>query len=106
MSVAAPVGHTGCVLEFLFLLFVASVLGSIGAGIAGRRELGCLTSIAVGFVGAMLGRWGADELGISDIWVLTIRDTRIPVFATIVGAAVFIAVLNLVSGRGRSGAED
>ncbi len=93
-------------LEFLFLLLVAAVLGSVGAGIAGRRELGCLTSIAVGFVGAMLGRWGAEQLGISEIWVLSIGDTDIPVFATIVGAALFIAVLNLVSGRGRSAGED
>ena len=68
---------------------------------AGTRQLGCLTSIAIGFVGAMLGRWGAERLGVSEIWVLSIGDTDIPVFATLVGAALFVAVLNLISGRNR-----
>ena len=88
-------------LEFLFLLLVASILGSIGAAIAGRKQLGCLTSIAVGLVGAMLGRWGAERLEIQDIWTITIRDQSIPVFSTLVGSALFIAVLNLLSGRPR-----
>jgi uncharacterized membrane protein YeaQ/YmgE (transglycosylase-associated protein family) len=88
-------------LGFLFLLLVASILGSIGAAIAGRKQLGCLTSIAVGFVGAMLGRWGAQRLEIQDIWTITAGDQDIPVFSTIVGAALFVAVLNLISGRNR-----
>ena len=88
-------------LGFLFLLLVASILGSIGAAIAGRKQLGCLTSIAVGFVGAMLGRWGAEQLEIQDIWTITAGDQDIPVFATLVGAALFVAVLNLLSGSGR-----
>jgi uncharacterized membrane protein YeaQ/YmgE (transglycosylase-associated protein family) len=88
-------------LEFLFLLLVASILGSVGAAIAGRRQLGCLTSIAVGFIGAVLGRWGADRLEIEDIWTISLSDQDIPVFSTLVGAAVFIALLNVISGRNR-----
>ena len=88
-------------LEFLFLLLVASILGSIGAAIVGRKQLGCLTSIAVGFIGAMLGRWGAEQLEIQDIWTITISDQNIPVFSTLVGSALFVAVLNLISGKPR-----
>lgn len=88
--------------EFLFLLLVASILGSIGAALAGRKQLGCLTSIAVGLIGAMLGRWGAQQLEIQDIWTLTIRNQDIPVFSTLIGSALFIAVLNLISGRERT----
>ncbi|MDJ0960276.1 MAG: hypothetical protein QNJ88_06430 [Acidimicrobiia bacterium] len=88
-------------ISFIVLLIVASILGSIGAAIAGKKETGCLVSIALGFIGAMLGRWISQQLEFSDIWTLTIRDTEIPVFWTIAGSALFVAVLNLLSGRGR-----
>jgi len=89
-------------ISFFFLLVVASILGSIGAAIAGKRETGCLVSIALGFIGAMLGRWISQQLELGDIWTLDIRNTEIPVFWTIAGSALFVAVLNLISGR-RSG---
>ncbi len=87
-------------ISFLFLLLVASILGSIGAAIAGKKETGCLVSIALGFIGAMVGRWISQQLEFRDIWVLDIRDTEIPVFWTIAGSALFVALLNLISGRG------
>jgi uncharacterized membrane protein YeaQ/YmgE (transglycosylase-associated protein family) len=86
-------------ISFIVLLVVASILGSIGAAIAGKKETGCLVSIALGFIGAMLGRWLSQQLEFSDIWTLTIRSTEIPVFWTIAGSALFVALLNLLSGR-------
>ena len=38
-------------LGFLLLLLIASICGSIGAAIAGHSSRGCLTSIALGFIG-------------------------------------------------------
>lgn len=84
---------------FLFLLIVASVLGSIGAAIAGKREQGCLISIAVGFIGALIGRWLASLSGIDDPFTFTLSGTEIPVFFTVAGAALFVALINLLSGR-------
>lgn len=89
-------------LSFLFLLVVASILGSIGAAIAGKREQGCLISIAVGFIGALIGRWLASASGIDDPFTWTISDTEIPVVFTIAGAALFVALINLLSGDRRS----
>ncbi len=86
-------------LGFLFLLVVASILGSIGAAIAGRKQMGCLGSIATGFIGALLGRWLEQQLDLEDPLVLTIRDTRMPLIFTIAGAALFVALINLISGR-------
>lgn len=86
-------------LSFLFLLVVASILGSIGAAIAGRKQMGCLASIATGFIGAVLGRWLEQQLDIDDPLVLTIRETRMPLIFTIAGAALFVALINLISGR-------
>ena len=43
--------------SFLLLLLIAALSGSIGARIAGREGMGCLASIALGFIGALIGRW-------------------------------------------------
>ena len=86
-------------ISFLLLLIVAAVLGSIGAGLTGRRQTGCLASIALGFIGALIGRWLAQQLEIADPFTVTIRETEFPLLFTIIGAALFVAVLNLVSGR-------
>jgi uncharacterized membrane protein YeaQ/YmgE (transglycosylase-associated protein family) len=83
--------------EILLLLIIASIAGSIGASLAGQKGLGCLTSLALGFVGALLGRWLAEQLDLPLMW--TIRD--FPVIWSVIGAALFVAVLNLISGRGR-----
>ena len=50
------------VLEFLLLLVVAGVSGSIGQAIAGYTRGGCLASIALGFIGALVGVWLARAL--------------------------------------------
>jgi uncharacterized membrane protein YeaQ/YmgE (transglycosylase-associated protein family) len=85
------------VFEFLILIVIASIAGSVGASLAGRKGLGCLTSLALGFVGALLGRWLAEQLDLPLLW--TIRD--FPVIWSVIGAALFVAVLNLISGKGR-----
>jgi uncharacterized membrane protein YeaQ/YmgE (transglycosylase-associated protein family) len=87
------------VISFLLLVLVASILGSIGAALAGRRQTGCLASIALGFIGALIGRWLATQMEIDDPFTFTIRSTDFPLLFTIVGAALFVAVLNLISGK-------
>ena len=42
-------------MELLILLIVSAVCGSIGMAIAGFSRGGCLTAIALGFVGALIG---------------------------------------------------
>ena len=41
----------------LILLVIAAVCGAIGRAIAGGTHGGCLISIALGFIGALLGSW-------------------------------------------------
>ncbi|MBD3410728.1 MAG: hypothetical protein GF419_11045, partial [Ignavibacteriales bacterium] len=48
-------------IEFLVLLLVASIAGSVGRALAGYSHSGCLLSIVVGFIGAFLGEWIARE---------------------------------------------
>ena len=81
--------------SFLLLLLIAAISGSIGARIAGHRADGCITSIAIGFIGGLLGQWlaGQFDIGLGP----TIRD--FPILWAIIGASLFVAVINLISGR-------
>lgn len=86
--------------ELLLLLLVAGIIGSIGQAIAGFERGGCLVSIGVGFIGALLGAWLGRELGAGDLFVLEVGGTSFPVVWSIIGAAVFVAIIRLIS-RGR-----
>ena len=82
-------------LGFFILLFVAAVCGSIGTSIAGNPPKGCLTSIVLGLVGALIGSWISRELGIKDF--LTIQG--IPILWSIVGSALFVALIGFLTGK-------
>lgn len=86
--------------DLLLLLLVAGIIGSIGQAIAGFERGGCLVSIGVGFVGALLGAWLGRQLGAGDLFVLEVGGTSFPVVWSIIGAAVFVAIIGLIS-RGR-----
>ncbi len=85
------------VFGFFILLLVAAVCGSIGASIAGYSPRGCLTSIVLGLAGALIGTWMSRELGVKDF--LTVQ--RIPILWSIVGSALFVAIIGFLSGRKR-----
>lgn len=86
-------------LGFLALLVVAGICGAIGQAIVGYSRGGCLVSMAVGFIGALLGSWLAGLLGLSDLLVLHIGGESFPVIWAIIGSALFVAVLSLIAGR-------
>jgi uncharacterized membrane protein YeaQ/YmgE (transglycosylase-associated protein family) len=85
----------------LLLLLLAAVAGALGQAIVGYSAGGCLVSIALGFVGALLGGWLAARLGLSEPFPITIEGQPFPLIWSIVGAALFVAILSLVSGRRR-----
>ncbi len=82
-------------LGFIILLIIASICGSIGARIAGYSSTGCLTSIILGFIGALIGTYLSRELGIKDF----IYFHNIPIFWSIIGSAIFIAIIGFLSGH-------
>ena len=83
--------------DLLLLLLVAGIIGSIGQAIAGFERGGCLVSIGVGFIGALLGAWLGRQLGAGDLFVLEVGGTSFPVVWSIIGAAVFVAIIGLIS---------
>ncbi|QDU63106.1 Transglycosylase associated protein [Planctomycetes bacterium Pan216] len=85
------------ILDLLLLLVIAGVCGSIAQALVGVSRGGCLVAIALGFVGAVLGRWLADALNLPEIAEIG----GFPVVWSIIGASLFVAVLSLIAGRRR-----
>jgi len=85
--------------SFLVLLVIAGVCGAIGRGLAGYSHGGCLGSIALGFIGALLGVWIAHALHLPEVFVVVVDRERFPVLWSIVGSALFVAVLSFITRR-------
>jgi len=84
-------------LGFLALLIIAAITGSIGQAIAGYSLGGCLVSALVGFVGAWIGMWLSTQLGLPELLTISIQGEPFPVIWSILGSALFTAVLGLMS---------
>lgn len=83
--------------QFLFLLVVAAICGSIGQSLAGYSLGGCFVSIIVGFIGAWVGPWIAEQLELPIFYTLTIGDKEFPVVWSIIGSAVFSIIIGAIS---------
>jgi uncharacterized membrane protein YeaQ/YmgE (transglycosylase-associated protein family) len=88
-------------LDFAILLLVAAVCGAIGQALAGYSVGGCITSILVGFVGAVIGTWIAGTLGLPEIFAINIAGRSFPIVWSVIGSALFVALLALLT-RGRA----
>ena len=87
--------------DLLLLLLVAGVCGSLAQGLSGYSHGGCLVSIALGFVGAIVGTWLAHLLGLREILAIPFGGESFPIVWSIIGAALFVALLNLLRPRRR-----
>lgn len=83
-------------LSFLLLLIIAAICGAIGQSIAGYNLGGCIISIVVGFIGAWLGLWIAEEFRLPLIWTVTISGKTFPIVWSIIGATLFSLIIGLV----------
>jgi uncharacterized membrane protein YeaQ/YmgE (transglycosylase-associated protein family) len=70
-----------------------------GKALAGGAQGGLVVSIALGFVGALLGPWVARQLNLAEPFMLHVSGQTFPIVWSIIGAALFVALLHLVSGR-------
>jgi uncharacterized membrane protein YeaQ/YmgE (transglycosylase-associated protein family) len=84
-------------LEFLLLLLIAGICGSLGQAIGGSSRGGCLVSIALGFIGALIGTWLARNLHLPELFTVTISGKSFPIIWSIIGSALFVAVIRLIS---------
>ncbi len=83
----------------LVLVIIAAITGSLGQALAGYSLGGCLVSAVVGFIGAYLGMWIARRFGLPDILVVKIDGQPFPVVWSIIGSAIFSALVGLFTRR-------
>ena len=83
--------------DFLLLLGIAGLCGAIGQAITGYSRGGCLVSIALGFIGALLGAWIARAVSLPELLPVVIGGVSFPVIWSIIGAALFVAVISLIA---------
>jgi len=83
----------------LVLVIIAAICGSVGKAIAGGSQGGLIASIALGFIGALLGPWVAGQLHLAEPFLLHVSGQSFPILWSMIGAALFVALLHLVSGR-------
>jgi uncharacterized membrane protein YeaQ/YmgE (transglycosylase-associated protein family) len=86
----------------IILLLIAGVCGAIGRAISGGTAGGIIVSIAVGFVGALLGTFIAGYFRMPDLLVVSVDHHPFPILWSIIGAALFVALIHLLSGGGRA----
>jgi uncharacterized membrane protein YeaQ/YmgE (transglycosylase-associated protein family) len=85
------------ILDLIILLIVAAVCGSLGMAISGYSRGGCLVSIALGFIGALIGMWLARVLSLPEFFTLELGGVQFPIIWSIIGSALFVAVLSLLT---------
>lgn len=83
----------------LVLVVIAFMCGAVGKALAGGARGGLITSIALGFIGALLGPWVARQLSLSEPLTLRVGGDAFPIVWSIIGAALFVALLHLMTGR-------
>ncbi|HVF57497.1 MAG TPA: GlsB/YeaQ/YmgE family stress response membrane protein [Pyrinomonadaceae bacterium] len=84
-------------IDLLVLLLVSGICGALGQAIGGFSRGGCLVSIALGFIGALLGMWLARQFGLPELFSLDVGGTKFPIIWSIIGSALFVAVIGFIS---------
>lgn len=87
------------ILDLIVLLIIAGLCGAIGQAITGFSRGGCLVSIAIGFIGALLGMWLSRQMGLPELFSIRIGTTNFPIVWSIIGSALFVALISLISRR-------
>ena len=85
--------------EILILVLIAAICGAVGRALGGGTRGGLLVSIVLGFVGALIGSWIARQMKLPEPFVLRAAGQTFPILWSIVGSALFVALVHLFSRR-------
>jgi uncharacterized membrane protein YeaQ/YmgE (transglycosylase-associated protein family) len=83
--------------DILISLLIAGIAGSIARSLSGFSRGGCIISIIVGFIGAMIGSWLSRELSLPDPFIIEINGNSYNILWTIIGAVIFTVILSLLT---------
>jgi uncharacterized membrane protein YeaQ/YmgE (transglycosylase-associated protein family) len=85
----------------IVLIIIAAICGAVGRALGGGARGGLIVSTAIGFIGAVLGPWVARYFHLAEPLVLRAGGYSFPIVWSIIGGALFVALLHLLSGRRR-----
>jgi uncharacterized membrane protein YeaQ/YmgE (transglycosylase-associated protein family) len=89
------------IIDFLLLLLVAAICGTIAQALVGVSVGGCLVSAVVGFIGALIGLWLARQLNLPEVLTIHIGTTSFPIIWSIIGSVVLLFIISLFTRRRR-----
>ena len=84
------------VIDFIILLVIAGICGSISQSMVGFSRGGCFVSIFTGFIGAIIGMWIARKFDLPTFFTLDLGSTNFPVIWSVIGGLVFAGILALL----------
>jgi len=82
--------------EFIILLIIAAICGSVGQALAGYDLGGCLVSIVVGFIGAYIGMWLSAKFGLPELFAIRVGGKTFPIIWSVIGSAVLTCIVALI----------
>lgn len=85
--------------NLIVLVIVGGLAGMIGERLAGYSHLGCLASVALGIIGALIGSWAVRQFGLPMLFSIDIGRTKFPIIWAIIGAALLVFILGLARRR-------
>jgi uncharacterized membrane protein YeaQ/YmgE (transglycosylase-associated protein family) len=88
--------------SFVVLLVISGICGTIGRVLARYSNVGCIGSIALGFIGALLGTWISHHLHLPELLTIEVGHEKFPIVWSIIGSALFVAVLGFFMRDGES----
>lgn len=83
--------------EILLLLLIAAICGGLGQVLVGYSAGGFFVSMIVGIIGAYIGVWVAREFNLPIIYALNLGGQSFPIIWSIIGSAIFAAILGLIN---------
>ena len=89
-------------IQLLVLLLIAGICGALGQAIGGYSHGGCLVSIALGFIGAVLGSWLERKAKLPEPFMIRFSGgLEFPFLWSVIGAALFVAIVVAMTGGRR-----
>jgi uncharacterized membrane protein YeaQ/YmgE (transglycosylase-associated protein family) len=83
------------IVELLLLILVGGICGAIAEMLVGYSPGGFLASVAIGFLGALLGTWLAPQIGLPSVLAVNIGGYTIEILWAILGAMLLLLILSL-----------
>ncbi|NWF49988.1 MAG: GlsB/YeaQ/YmgE family stress response membrane protein [Ignavibacteriaceae bacterium] len=87
------------VLQFMILLVIAGIIGAVAKSLTGFSRGGCILSIIIGFIGALIGNWISQSFGWPDFFSFEIEGRTFRIIYAFLGAVIFTLILGLLTPK-------